>query len=125
MKITKAQLKEVIKEELNEIYDPRDPDWPRNLPPKESPIASTGGRVTRDEYGSRQYFQSLAPAVQGALDREFGADAFIAALEEAQKNAAFGGSRMFSPQRSASEVFARLMVKRVFGGNSRWTEPAQ
>ena len=99
MKITKTQLKEIIKEELNEQagYD----------------------------YGAREYFQSLAPDVQAALDREFGEDAFIAALEEAVKNAAFGGSRMFSPQQSASEVFARLMVKRVFGGNSRWTEPAQ
>jgi len=88
MKITKTQLKQIIKEELNEQagYD----------------------------HGAREYFQSLSPPVQAALNAEFGEGVFIGILARGFEMAAYGGSKQGEGWQ-ALDIFNEEMSKKVFG----------
>ena len=95
MKITKSQLKQIIKEELGQMSHLDEDDGPGGL----------GGGAT----SAMAYSDSLAPEVQDALNAEFGDGGFVEMLAQGMR-----GDK--GAPYEALDIFNSAQSKRVFGG---------
>jgi hypothetical protein len=93
MKVTKEQLKQIIKEELGQM----------------SHLDEDDGRGGLFGERAKAYFDSLAPEVQDALNAEFGDGGFVEMLAQGMR-----GDK--GAPYEALDIFNSAQSKRVFGG---------